>query len=110
MSFLNRDQGVYTSARNDGYGRPITDVHIKGTLLAQQKTEEHVDNNVLTFSKDITYIGIYNRDEDNDGKFNVNGIDIYVPSGDYVEFGVAGSPRNTVEVSDSTSYIVSRFE
>ena len=110
MPFLNKDQGALTSARNDGYGNPVTDVHIKGTKVVQQMTENHATNNTLTFTNNIYYIGIYNRDEVNDGVFNVNGIDLYIPAKEYAEFGVGGSLRNTVQISQSTSYIVTRFE
>lgn len=110
MGFLNKDGNALTSARDNGYGQPVTDVHQVGTKLVQQFTEANATNGVLTFTKNIESIGIYNRDTVNDGTFNVNGFNIYVPAGENAEFNVGGTPSNTVTVTGSTQYIVSRFE
>jgi hypothetical protein len=34
MAFLNKDGNVFTSARDDGTGKPVTDVTIKGSLAS----------------------------------------------------------------------------
>jgi hypothetical protein len=82
---------------------------LTGSKLAEQKTEANVVTGTLTFTENIQYIGIYNRDTVNDGVFNVNGIDITMPAGESERFEMSGTPRATVNVSGSTSYIVSRF-
>jgi hypothetical protein len=110
MPFLNFDKGIYTSARDDGTGKPVTDVIVKGSRLEEQKTQANAVNGTITFTKNVQFIGIYNRDTINDGVFNVNGINITVPKGESVEFQVGGTLRATVTVTGSTSYIVSRYE
>ncbi len=109
MSFLNKSENVWTSARDDGTGAPVTDVHLKGTQLVQQFTEADAVDNKLTFTKKFVAIGIYNRDT-TDGVFKVNGFNIHVPAGEAVEFAVGGTPDNVVTVSGTTKYIVSRYE
>jgi len=109
MGFLNKEGDVYTAARDDGSGKPVTDVHVQGTRLVQQFIESHAVNGKLTFSKNIKAIGIYNRDT-TDGVFSVNGFDIHVPAGKSVDFNVGGTPSNIVTVSGTTKYIVSRYE
>lgn len=109
MSFLNRSGNTWTSSRDNGSGKPVTDVFIQGTKLVQQFTEAHATDGKLTFTKNISTIGIYNRDT-TDAVFKVNNIDIHVPTGEYVEFNVGGTPSNIVTVTGSTKYIVSRFE
>ncbi|MGD7047087.1 hypothetical protein FZC83_02390 [Rossellomorea marisflavi] len=110
MGFLNKDEnGVYTAARDDGTGLPVTDVHVQGTQLVQQFTEADEVDGKLTFTKQLKSIGIFNR-ATTDGVFNVNGFDIHVPAGTNADFRVGGTPSNIVKVSNSDKYIVSRFE
>jgi hypothetical protein len=84
-------------------------MQLAGSNLAEQKTQADAVGGTLTFAEGIKAIEIYNRDTVNDGVFNVNGINITVPKGEPVEFQVAGTPRATVTVTGSTSYIVSRL-
>ena len=100
---------IYTASREDVDGKPITDVHIKGTRVEEQKVEGDAVSGVLTFAQNIAYIGIYNRD-DVDGVFNVNGIDITIPAGESATFNVGGTPSKTVNVTGATSYIVTRYK
>jgi hypothetical protein len=109
MGFLNKDGNIWTAARQDADGMPVTDVHQKGTKLVQQFTEADAVSGKLTFTKNIGAIGIYNR-SDTDGVFKVNGFNIHVPAGESAEFAVGGTPSNIVEVTGSTQYIISRFE
>jgi hypothetical protein len=110
MGFLNKDGSVWTAARDNGSGVPVTDVHVQGTKLVQQFTEANAVDGILTFTKNIEAIGIYNRDTVNDGDFLVNGFSITVPAGESAEFAVGGTPSNKVTVLGSTQYIISRFE
>lgn len=117
MGFLNLDGKIYTSARDDGNGDPITDVHVRNEIrakaltLEEQLTELNVVDDTLTFSKDIYFVEIYNTDEINDGLFNVNGIDIVVPAGKILGVTkIGGTPSPTVVVVNSVSYIVTRYE
>jgi hypothetical protein len=87
-----------------------TNVFLMGSRVEEQKTESDAVTGTLTFSENIQFIGIYNRDTANDGVFNINGIDITVPKGEPVEFHIGGTPSATITVSGSTSYIVTRFE
>ena len=80
-----------------------------GNSLAEQKTEIDGVNGVVTFEENIIAIDIYNRDTTNTGIFTVNGIDVTVPAGDAAEFNMAGTPSNVVNVSGSSSYIISRL-
>jgi hypothetical protein len=117
VGFLNKTtdaigSNLYTAARDNGQGKPITDVEIKnvaGSKVEEQKTEADAVTGTLTFAENIQFIGIYNRDTVNDGVFNVNGINLTVPKGESVDFHVGGTPRATVTVTGSTSYIVTRY-
>lgn len=42
MAFLNKDGQYFTSARNDGEGKPITDVQVRGSDM------EHYGNSTST--------------------------------------------------------------
>ena len=99
---------IYTASREDTDGKPITDVHIKGTLLEEQKVEADAVSGVVTFSQNVKFIGIYNRDSA-DGVFNVNGIDITMPGGESEVFQVSGTPSKEVTITGATSYILSRY-
>jgi hypothetical protein len=111
-TFLNKDETarLYTSARDDGTGNPITDVEVKERILVEQQTNTDAVSNEITFSENIKYIEIYNTDPSNTGVFNVNGFDIHVPPGISFESRIGGTPRDTVSVSGTTSYIISRYE
>lgn len=85
-------------------------VLLTGTKVEEQLTETDAVTGTLTFSENITSIGIYNTDSTNNGFFTVNGIDIIVPAGEYFEANIGGTPSNTVTVSGATTYIVTRFE
>lgn len=86
------------------------DVKLTGSSLVEQKTQADAVTGTVTFSENIQHIEIYNRDTTNDGVFNVNGIDITVPKGESPKFRVGGTPRATITVTGSTSYILTRYE
>jgi hypothetical protein len=102
----------YYDVVSDSY-KPVKDptsVFLMGSKVEEQKTQVDAVTGTLTFAKNIQFIGIYNRDTVNDGVFNLNGINITVPKGESVDFQIGGTPRATVAVTGSTSYIVTRFE
>jgi hypothetical protein len=111
-TFLNKDETarLYTSARDDGTGKPITDVEVKERILVEQLTNADAVSAELTFSENIQYIEIYNTDSSNAGVFNVNGFDIHVPPGISFEARIGGTPSDIVSVSGATSYIISRYD
>lgn len=95
--------------------KPLEDprvVKLAGSILAEStQTEADAVSGVLTFSKNISEIEIYNNDPTNAGVFNVNGFDITIPAGAPPFLGkIGGTPRATVNVSGSTSYVVGRYE
>lgn len=85
-------------------------VKVSGTKVSQQLTEENAVNNVLSFSKLIDTIELYNTDLENDGVFIVNGISIKVPKGQAFKASIGGTPKPTVMIQGSTSYIVTTYE
>lgn len=89
------------------------DASIVGSLpnqtLAEQLIQTDAGAGILTFAANIGAIGIYNTDAANAGVFVVNGINIHVPAGKYVEFVVGGTPAATVTITGATTYIVSRL-
>jgi len=76
-----------------------------GTMTTTVQGTDHA----LTFSANVAGIGIYNTDAVNAGVFNVNGVDVHVPVGEYVEFVIGGTPSAEVTVTGVTTYIVSRL-
>lgn len=109
MAFLNKDNNVFTSARDDGTGKPVTDVYITNHYLAEQKTQADAINGVLTFEYNLSSVGIFNVDATNTGVFSINGLNVTVPPQTTFEAKIAGTPGKTVTVTGSTSYIVSRY-
>lgn len=87
----------------------LGEMRIEGTNVEEQLTEKNAKNNILTFTQKLSYVGIYNTDQEHTGVFNVNGIDINIPPGDTFEANIGGTPRDTVKVSGSTTYIVTRY-
>ncbi|MFC0188497.1 hypothetical protein ACFFJY_09380 [Fictibacillus aquaticus] len=83
---------------------------VTGSMLAQTKTNADAVGGVLTFSQNINYIEILNRDTVNDGIFTVNGLAIHVPKGQpFTKTGVQGTIGKTVTVTGSTSYVVNQY-
>ncbi|MFC3768348.1 hypothetical protein [Paenibacillus sp. GCM10012303] len=84
--------------------------------LSEQKTQADAVSGTVTFSKPVSLIEILNLDEINAGVFNVNGFDCHVPKGPNTGQGtlfaakMGGTPRTTVQVSGSTSYILTTYE
>ena len=65
----------------------------------------------VTFSEPVTHLVILNRDVTNDGVFTVNGLPKIVPAGaDIPVTPFGGTPSNTVQITGSTSFIISRFD
>lgn len=102
---------LLTALRDTSGIKKITDsVSIYGAKLAESpKTEADAVGGVLTFSENITAIGIYNADTINDGIFTVNGLAIPVPAGLTFKEPIAGVAGATVTVTGTTKYIVSRY-
>lgn len=101
---------IFTAARDNGKGKPVTDVAVAGDKVVEQKTQANAVTGTVTFLSNVEYIDIYNRDTANDGVFNVNGINLLVPKGEPMFFRVGGTPRKTVTVTGSTQYIITRCE
>lgn len=102
----------HAMAEDPETGKPMQKVaaQITGTLVAEQKTQASASAGTVTFSKNILHLEIYNVDQTNQGVFNVNGINITVPAGKSFKASFGGTPRNTVTVTGSTSYILTRYE
>jgi hypothetical protein len=113
-SFLGQDVPIPQHEKNDGTmaltgeKNPLP-VQTIGNSVQQQLTQTDASSGTLTFSAPLKSIGIYNTDTTNKGVFNVNGININVPAGEVFEANVGGTPRATVTVTGSTSYIVTRY-
>lgn len=90
-------------------GKPMQKVALTGNTLVEQKTQTNAVAGTLTFAEGVVFVEIVNRDTVNDGVFNVNGINITVPKDSVVDYRVGGTPRTTITVTGSTSYIVSRL-
>jgi hypothetical protein len=85
-------------------------VSLSGSNVAEQKTQADAVTGTVTFSTYITTLEIYNVDVTNQGVFNVNGMNITVPAGKSFKASFGGTPRTTVIVTGSTSYILTRYE
>jgi hypothetical protein len=85
-------------------------VIVSGSKVSEQLTETDAIGSILTFSKTIETIELYNTDLFNDGVFNVNGINIKVPKGQAFKAAFGGIPKSQVIVTGCTSYIVTRYE
>lgn len=85
------------------------EMQLAGTSVEEQLTQENAVSNQLTFTGNLNSVGIYNTDTQNTGVFNINGINIHVPPGDSFEAEIGGSPRKTVSVQGSKTYIVTRY-
>jgi|SRR5690606_7267104 len=118
MGYLYKDNNIFTAARKGEDGLPVTDVVIKNkeipikpVALQEQKTNAHAVDDTVTFSKEIYYVEIYNVDEVNDGVFEVNGIDIYIPAGKTLNLTrIGGTASTNVSVTGSENYIITRYE
>lgn len=84
-------------------------VQLTGSKVAEIKDQSNAVAGVLTFSANITALGIYNADTISDGVFAVNGINIPVPAGLTFKDLIGGTPGATVTITGSTKYIVSRY-
>lgn len=82
---------------------------LTGSKVEEQLTQANAVTGTLTFAEPIHFIGIYNRDTANDGVFNVNGINLTIPAGEFGDFHMGGTASNQVSVTGSTSYIVTRY-
>ena len=83
-------------------------------IVQETKIQTDASDNVVTFSKNISYIEIINTDTSNNGSFTINGIAIHVPASATYYIGswkgiVGGTPGATVTVSGATSYILNRY-
>ncbi|MRX54707.1 hypothetical protein GJU41_12055 [Bacillus idriensis] len=85
------------------------EVKLSGSKVQEQKTNSDASAGTVTFAANISTIEIYNSDATNDGTFNVNGINIKVPKGKSFMAAIGGTPRATVTVTGSTSYILTRY-
>jgi len=83
---------------------------LTGSNVVEQKTESDAVTGTVTFAEGIQHLEIYNTDATNQGLFNVNGINITVPAAESFKASYGGTPRNTVTVTGSTSYILTRYE
>lgn len=93
---------------SDSY-KPLNDP-LQGSSVVEQKTQTDAVTGTVTFSKGVQFLEIYNVDGTNQGVFNVNGINITVPAGKSFKSAFSGTPRTTVTVTGSTSYILTRYE
>jgi hypothetical protein len=84
-------------------------VTLTGSIVVEQKTQVDAVTGTVTFSQNVKYLEIYNTDA-NQGVFNINGINITVPAGKSFKASIGGTPRATVTVTGSTSYILTRYE
>lgn len=109
---INETGRVIFSPSNPGSVRILNDtipVKVSGTKLSEQLTEKDSVNSTLSFSRVVDTIEFYNTDTENDGIFNANGIDIKVPRGQAFIASIGGTPRSTITVKGSTSYIVTTY-
>lgn len=95
---------------NDANGNTYSLMQVTGSNVVEQKTETDAVTGTVTFSKTIQHLEIYNVDATNQGVFNVNGINITVPVGKSFKASFSGTARETVTVTGSTSYILTRYE
>jgi hypothetical protein len=86
------------------------EVSLTGSNVVEQKTQADAVTGTVTFAKGIQHLEIYNTDVTNQGVFNVNGINITVPAKESFKASYGGTPRTTVTVTGSTSYILTRYE
>lgn len=82
-------------------------VHVVGSKVAEQLTEAHAENNVLTFSEELAAVEIYHA-EDTRQEFIVNGVTLYIPPGTY-RTPVDGVASAEVTVPADVDCIVSRL-
>jgi hypothetical protein len=80
---------------------------LTGSILAEQKTQADADNNVITFTGDITAIEIYHK-EATWQEFIVNGITITIPVGGY-RTPIGGTVAKTVTIPAGIDCIVGRL-
>lgn len=80
---------------------------LTGSILAEQKTQADADNNVITFTGDITAIEIY-HEEATWQEFIVNGITITIPAGGY-RTPIGGTVAKTVTIPAGVDCIVGRL-
>lgn len=99
----------------DQRGQPIDSgnpfpVIAAGSTLVEQLTEADLVGGVLTFAAPVAYIEIVNTDAANAGTFTVNGVALVVPAETIVgPIAVGATPAAVVEVTGTTTYIVSRY-
>jgi hypothetical protein len=91
-------------------GLPVHMTNAAGSKVVEQKTQADATTGTVTFSENIETLEIFNVDATNQGIFNVNGLNITVPAGKTFKATFGGSPRTTVTITGSTSYILTRYE
>jgi hypothetical protein len=104
MSVIHDNEG-----KGIGKENPLP-VLLAGSVLVETQTNVDAVSGVLTFTNNISYIEILNRDATNDGTFTINGIEIFVPKASkFSRVGVAGTVGKTVTVAGSLSYVVNQY-
>lgn len=108
-TFFESDTGQLKilSAAGTLVNAPSESVTLSGSNLAEQKTQADADNNVITFTENISTIEIYHA-EPTWQTFTVNGIAITVPAGGY-RTPVGGVAAKTVTIPANVNCIVGRL-
>lgn len=109
---LDQNKYSHAMAEDSSTGKPMPKVAatLTGSNVVEQKTQVDAVAGTVTFSEGVQHLEIYNTDTVNQGVFNVNGINITVPVGESFKASYGGTPRTTVTVTGSTSYILTRYE
>lgn len=84
-------------------------VRLVGFTLVESKTDADLVNGMLTFQDQIKAIGIYNRDNNLNGVFIVNGIAVHAPPREGYRAIIGGTPSRTVLVSGTTNFICNSY-
>lgn len=77
--------------------------------VVERRSEANQLNGVVTFTAPIDKIAIFNKGVE-DGYFNVNGIEIYVPAMSSFSDPIGGQQSNKITVTNATSYEILRYE
>ncbi|MBD2861608.1 hypothetical protein [Paenibacillus oceani] len=80
-------------------------------ILEQRTHADLVGGNITLSQPATTPIEIYNTDPTNDGVFRINGMGLNVPAGSPPFMArVRGTPLNVIQVSGSTSFVITVYE